>query len=250
MREVVNEIEQALSNTNKQRYVDIQEQFNARDIINPTDFLYMVADIGAGAVQYGEHLELCKMLSGEDSPIEGYSKFAKQLLSRWHIRAVDLTPQSAMSESIKDHSNGIGFRQWYYQSCTEYGYWQNANADRYLSTRSTSINTEYHLGVCQRLFGTNLPTHEDLIYHLLYLPLMEPLASNIHFTNGSNDPWSILSFTPNSDKAINDRMTYTLIDNAAHCDDLRGPKLSDTEALKQARNKTELLISGWLAVKT
>ncbi len=190
IRHVIDAVEATLNDQNKLN--QMKALFEASAVHDPVDFLYLIADTGAAAVQYGMRDAFCSSLSANPTPLEGYAQFAKDLYQSMGVSAVELTAQGAMSEEPADYKK-IGMRQWYYQSCTEYGYWQNANPDRSQSTRSSLINLAYHRQVCQRLFGTTEPANTTSLNDTFYYPLMDELVSNILFTNGENDPWSLLS---------------------------------------------------------
>ncbi|WP_133128682.1 S28 family serine protease [Legionella nagasakiensis] len=246
IRLAVNDIEEALADADKTRFTNIKTLFNAENVHNDIDFLYLVADTAAAAVQYGMHDEFCSSLINDDTALEGYAHFARTLFARWGITALELTAEGAMSENPEDYSEGLGLRQWFYQSCKEYGYWQNANPDRLHSTRSVLINNDYHRNICWRLFGIDRPVNTDYTNEFFYLPLIDLSTSNIHFTNGSNDPWSNLSMTEKNGNATNPHLTYATIENAAHCDDLHSPKPSDSVSLQSARQAFEYLLNQWL----
>ncbi|MCE3045588.1 S28 family serine protease [Legionella sp. 16cNR16C] len=247
MREVVKQVEDILEQDDLQSIAQLKEQFSASELQDNTDFLYMIADVGAAAVQYGMHEEFCSSLAKSPSALEGYAAFTKILFSRWQITASDMTPQGAFSEDGEYYSQGVGARQWYYQSCTEYGYWQNAHPDPLQSTRSARINADYHREVCRRLFGIDAEVDTSYINQNFYWPLLESAVSRIHFTNGSNDPWSKLSLSVANGNAGNAQLNYTLIDGAAHCDDLRTPQKTDSSALKAARQTFVQLLEEWLS---
>ncbi|WP_193786835.1 S28 family serine protease [Legionella tucsonensis] len=244
MREVVREVEASLSNPAK--LTQLKTLFDASAVADPVDFLYLIADTGAAAVQYGMRDDFCSKLSASPTPLQGYAEFTKKLYQDMHVNAVDMTAQGAMSENPGDYKDGLGMRQWYYQSCKEYGYWQNAHPDSVLSTRSLLINLDYHHNVCQRLFGLTQPANTAELNNTLYFPLMDILASNIYFTNGENDPWSTLSLAEKNGNAVNPKLTYQLIQGAAHCDDLHSPSSLDSDALSSARKTMESLLTEWL----
>lgn len=246
MRFVVGEIEQAMTRGDDARLLQIKQMFDAEAVDHPVDFLYLVADIGAGAVQYGMNEEFCASLQAHSDPIAGYAEFARLLFSRWDVTAKDLTPIGAMSEDVNDYAKTVGLRQWYYQTCTEYGYWQIASPEPQSSTRSALIDLDYHHDVCQRLFGFKVPPQTDTINTRFYWPLLDPSVSRIYFTNGSNDPWSYLSLTEQNGNALNPNLNYTLIDGAAHCNDLHLPLPGDSRALKAAREQFEKRLHDWL----
>lgn len=244
MREVVNQVEESLADTTK--FAQMKSLFDASAIDDPVDFLYLIADTGAAAVQYGMRDAFCTSLSTEVTPLEGYANFAKKLYKDMHVNAVDMTPQGAMSEYSNDYQSGLGMRQWYYQSCKEYGYWQNANPNPNLSTRSSLINLDYHHNVCQRLFSLTQPANTTELNNTYYFPLMDILTANIYFTNGENDPWSTLSLAEKNGNADNPKLSYHLIQGGAHCDDLRSPSSTDSNSLNDARKKAEILLAKWL----
>lgn len=243
MRQVVSEAEAALNNAEKLNA--IKALFKASDINDPVDFLYLIADTGSAAVQYGMKDSFCKHLSSSTSPLEGHAEFARKLYTAMGIDAVDLTAQGSLSENPADYKNGA-MRQWYYQSCTEYGYWQNANPDSEKSTRSALINLDYHRQICQRLFGLKEPARTTSFNATYYSPLMDELVTNIYFTNGSNDPWSTLSMVEKNGNTTNAKLSYYLIQGAAHCDDLRTPSPTDSASLIKSREIMDSLLEQWL----
>lgn len=244
IRQVVKEVENELNN--QEQLKRIKKLFDASDVQDSVDFLYLIADTGAAAVQYGMRDSFCHALSSSTTPLAGYADFAKKLYKLMNANAVQMTVQGAMDENPQNYDDNIGMRQWYYQSCTEYGYWQNANPDPELSTRSSLINLDYHRNVCQRLFGLTSPVNTSLINNTFYYPLMDELVSNIYFTNGSNDPWSTLSLSEDNGNAVNAKLTYQLIEGSAHCDDLHAPANHDSEYLIEARKVMESLLDKWL----
>lgn len=245
MRKVVKEIEEAQAD--RQRFDEIKNMFAADEIINDTDFLYLVADIGAGAIQYGMHREFCRALANRGDELGGYAKFANYLYILFGENAVSMTAQGAETDGLDDHATGIGMRQWYYQSCREYGYWQIAHPDPEQSTRSTQIDLPYHYQICRRLFNLIMPAAVEQTNAYFFTPLLNDMTSHIIFTNGSNDPWSILSITPDSEWATNPGLIYELIEGTAHCTDLHSPTRRDSAALKTARKKVINAIENWLS---
>lgn len=244
IRQVVSEVEATLNNP--EQLTQMKALFEASEIRDPVDFLYLIADTGAAAIQYGMRDTFCNYLDKGTTPLTGYADFAKYMYSVLGVSAEEITAQGAMSEDPNDYGKFVGQRQWYYQSCTEYGYWQTANPESSLSTRSSLINLDYHRQICHRLFGLNKAADTGLLNNTYYYPLMDELVSNIFFTNGENDPWSTLSLAEKNGNAINSNFSYQLIDGAAHCDDLRTPKPSDSAAIIKARKTMDSLLGNWL----
>ncbi len=135
-----------------------------------------------------------------------------------------------------------------YQSFTEFGYYQVAYSEPAYSARSSQISLSYHNGVCKRLFGINFPVDVRKTNSQYYLQLFNSNVRNIFFTNGANDPWSLLSITEsNPDASLNPGLKYFKINNAAHCEDLGG---GISVYLEQARNQFSQLVSQWINEKS
>jgi pimeloyl-ACP methyl ester carboxylesterase len=243
MREAYKEVELALND--EKRLAEIKTMFNAEDISDKTDFLSMLAEIGAGAVQYGMRDRACNILNDSRTPLDGYAFMARYISDYLGIKPSDLVFQGAMKENA-DTYDDIGMRQWFYQTCTEYGYWQTANSDPAKSTRSALINLDYYRQGCYRLFGKDLRANIDHTNQLYYSPLLNESVRNILFTNGSSDPWSRLSMTKENGNDTNKNLNYYTIQGAAHCDDLRPDTSKDSDSLKQARLQMDELINKWI----
>lgn len=245
MQIAVSMIEDAL---NKPEQLDaFKTLFAASKVEDPVDFLSLVADVGSIAVQYGDNQGFCEQLASGATPLAGYAAAAKKLFKELRTTAVALTPQGIMSEKPSDYNSANDWlRQWYYQTCTEYGYEQNANPNPEQSTRSYRINTKYQHIVCHRLFHLAKPPNVDSMNATYYEPLLDPSVSNILFTNGENDPWSTLSLSKKNNNASNPNLNYSMISNAAHCEDLHTPSSKDSASMIKARQLTQKLLKQWL----
>lgn len=231
MREAVKEIENSLGSPEK--LGKIKKEFKAQKIQNNIDFLYVVADIGAIAAQYGYVDQLCDSLRNASSALEGYADFARYIYLLWNLSPEQISIGSASSVDPEDYLEGFGMRQWLYQSCSEYGFWQTAH--KTASTRSSLIDLEYHNNICNRLFGLTKEVSTEHINQTYYRDLLDPdKASNILFTNGSTDPWMNLSVLPGQTR--NSEVEMFLIEGAAHCDDLSSSRASDSAGLNRARD--------------
>lgn len=224
----------------------IKSMFQAEKIVDNQDFLYLVADLAATAVQYGMKDKFCQKLTYASNPLNGYADFANYFYKAWDVNALTFNTQGAMDEDPRHYESFVGMRAWYYQSCTEYGYWQNAHSDASKSSRSPLINLDYHKNVCRRLFNIKYDLDTSYINNEYYYPLLYSNVTNIYFTNGSTDPWSNLSISKILGNNINPNLDYDLIEGAAHCDDLKAAQSTDSFALTNSRTKLEGLIRKWL----
>jgi pimeloyl-ACP methyl ester carboxylesterase len=245
MRTVVKQAEQAL--TNATTSAQMKTLFQAQTLTNDDDFLYLVADMGALAIQYGYRDHFCDLLAGPDA-LKGYTQFVSEIFLSWQMNALSGSFAGATSLNPDDYQDSAT-RQWYYQSCTEYGYWQNSYHDQAITVRSTRINPAYHANGCQRLFGKPLSPQIESMNNEFYLPLLDPKqSSQVVFNNGSRDPWSKLSISKENGNASNlNHVTFT-IDGASHCDDLHAESFGDSPALIQARQLVYEKAKAWLGI--
>ncbi|NBY19212.1 alpha/beta fold hydrolase [bacterium] len=243
IKRVVKQVEDSLSNP-----VDLnllKKKFSAEALLTELDFMYLIADMAALAVQYGYRDHFCELIASEN-PIDGYASFTQEIFQSWGLTALSGSASGAISLNPADYEKDFGMRQWLYQSCTEYGYWQNAYHDESQSARSKWINQKYHDDVCRRLFGIEKPSNTELTNRTFFLPLLSPTTTHIFFTNGAQDPWINLSIAKENGNLTNPNISGVTIDGAAHCDDLRTPKDEDSSSLKSARAQFIEFAKSWL----
>jgi len=248
VRQVIHEVEDSFKNAPE--ISKIKEMFAATEIVDNDDFLFLLAEIETFAVQFGQKNLLCNALTQSENPMEGYAMITQLVFDMVGITAKNLVPQGALSIDPDDYTKtalGFGIRQWFYQSCTEYGYWQTASLNPEKSSRSTRLNNQYYQNVCRRLFQLNSSkSNADAMNSIYYQPLLNSSTSHILLTNGSDDPWSSLSISRDNDNDYNPNIDLYTIEGSAHCADLQPSLSNDSESLKSARSMFDSMISKWL----
>lgn len=240
MKQVVKTVESLLDNP--QKLLEVKRKFQGEALVDNVDFMYLIADMGALAVQYGYRDRFCELLNSAD-PIQGYADFTTEIFNSWGMTALDISAAGSLDTEMKTEETNM--RQWFYQSCTEYGYWQNAYHDSNISVRSALINADYHRNICKRLFNLDVSGNEKYINATYYMPLLDSnLASNIFYTNGSTDPWLNLSIAPENKNDVNASTPSFTMEGAAHCSDLGHGALED---VKKGRQLFVELSKQWLA---
>lgn len=219
-------------------FAKIKEQFNAQSVSRRDDFLYLLSDITSASIQYDLKTEFCETV--EKMGADGYAIMKKKVDQKYGLFS-DYTAEEAENTSVAKHAGPLGMRQWFYQSCTEYGYWQNAWPDRNESARSQQINSEYHNNLCRRLFGLSGAMSTAPLVKTYSEPLLSATTSKIFFTSGSEDPWGVLTI---GERAIeNPAVESRLLIGARHCDDL-GP--GGVPAVMAAKTRVQALMAEWL----
>ncbi|KAF7988522.1 hypothetical protein HCN44_001095 [Aphidius gifuensis] len=141
------------------------------------------------------------------------------------------------------NSKLIIMRLWYYQTCTEYGYYQTSNSKN--SIFGKLFDLDLFTQICTDLYGKYFDI--DLLNKSVRRTNVmyggnKPDVKNVVFINGDVDPWHKLSVLKN----LNDYSPAFLIKGTSHCDDL-GPELpGDTEELVQTRKIYSSIINNWI----
>lgn len=228
--------------------MNVRKIFKAEEVRDDRDFMYVIADMAAIAIQYGYQQFFCDALTKAGSDLEAtlaaYGKAGTKLFDDFGITAVMDSFQGAESIDPKDSIQGFGMRSWMYQSCTQFGYYQIANSDPAMSSRSSMITESYHDEVCERLYGIKKKVDASKTNREWYENLFNKKTTNIFFTNGSNDPWSNLSILDGSAEAKrNLDLSYMTINGQAHCSDLTSKHDSE---IQKAQAALSALIDLWL----
>ncbi|XP_043261657.1 putative serine protease K12H4.7 isoform X1 [Colletes gigas] len=142
------------------------------------------------------------------------------------------------SKEIKE-----GGRQWMYQTCTEFGFFQSSTARPNLFSETFPV--DFFVQQCTDVFGPRYNIHllnsgvarTNILYGALNLTV-----TNVVFVHGSVDPWHILGIT----KSLNPQAPAIYINGTAHCANMYPPSKDDSPELKSARIQIGHLIDQWL----
>ena len=116
------------------------------------DFMYYVADIFATLIQYEQRTDLCKIVMSEDwkkDPI----KCLHDVAYNTGVFLSDYDAKGTVSNVLI--RSDVAIRQWTWQYCTEFGFFQVPNMAYPL--RSALLSPDWFLGYCRRIFGNELP---------------------------------------------------------------------------------------------
>ncbi|EZA47726.1 Putative serine protease K12H4.7 [Ooceraea biroi] len=136
-----------------------------------------------------------------------------------------------------------GARQWMYQTCAEFGFFQTSTARPKLF--SDTFPVDFFVQQCIDVFGPDF--NKNLVetaisrWNIFYGGL-DLRVTNVVFVHGSVDPWHVLGMTHSS----NPRAPAIFINGTAHCADMYPSSEQDTLQLKQARIQIKGLIKQWL----
>lgn len=133
-------------------------------------------------------------------------------------------------------------RQWTYQTCTEFGYFQTTDSDE-TSLFSDGIGLGYYTDMCNRVFDIGVMAVYAAVNRTnQYYGGRNVTGTNIVFPNGSIDPWHALSVLTDIGSSVH----AVYITGTAHCANMYPPRDSDPPGLTAARVEISTLIGTWL----
>lgn len=133
-------------------------------------------------------------------------------------------------------------RQWYYQTCTEFGYFQTTHSPN--QPFGDLISIVSYTDVCSQVFNVTLSEIEmSILATNEHYGGRTINGSNIVFPNGSIDPWHELSIVTD----LSPSLLSFYIHGTAHCANMYPPSPQDPKELTQARMNITSAVGTWLA---
>ncbi|CAG9821606.1 unnamed protein product [Phaedon cochleariae] len=142
-----------------------------------------------------------------------------------------------------DSESSEGGRQWTYQTCTEFGFYQTSDYKPQIF--GDKFPLDFSVQQCVDIFGPEFDMKfqqkavddTNVAYGALDIEV-----TNVLFVHGSVDPWHALGIT----KTLNNYAPAIFIEGTAHCADMYPARDSDLPQLKAARVQIQQQISSWL----
>uniref|UniRef100_A0A2C9K4W9 Serine protease K12H4.7 n=1 Tax=Biomphalaria glabrata TaxID=6526 RepID=A0A2C9K4W9_BIOGL len=194
---------------------------------------------------------LCGIMTDQTSsdPVQRYAKVNNLLLDVYkqpcqdykYDKMIDTLRQTSWTSSASE-----GGRQWTYQTCTEFGWYQSSDDVRQPFGHSFPI--DFWIEQCQDIFGNNfnITIISDAVKrsNTDYGALMIKI-SKVLFPNGSIDPWHAMGVL----KDLNPDARAVYINGTAHCANMYPDSPDDPPQLVQARLEIFMQIGEWLQEK-
>ncbi|KAI1894055.1 hypothetical protein AGOR_G00130050 [Albula goreensis] len=224
-----------------------------------TELVESLADIIMGTVQYNREgaplsiEKLCTILTNKSEEYEqeeeAYDRLVK-LVGVYQTAMEEPCLQASHEQNILDLNNttvkrtGFGERQWYYQTCTEFGYYQTCEDASCPFSRMLTLQAQTEL--CPLLFGvsqSSLPS--SIAFTNQYYGGDHPRTHRVLYVNGDIDPWHELSVLRNG-TTMADKDRAIVISDTAHCADMSPARFEDPPTLREARREIAQHVAGWL----
>jgi len=227
-----------------------------KSIDNPLDVANLYENLAgnfAGVVQYNKdnspHAkltidDLCKVMVNETIgvPVTRLAVVNEMLLQQENQTCLDYKYDKMISEMKNtswDAETSEGGRQWTYQTCSEFGFYQTSETQTALF--GNRFNADFFIQQCKDIFGESFDkatleravNRSNIVYGAL-----NPQTTNVLYVHGSIDPWHALGLYQSKNK----NMPTVYIEGTAHCANMYEPRDGDLPQLKQARATIEKFI--------
>lgn len=148
------------------------------------------------------------------------------------------------SLSEDESSTSDNSRQWIYQTCTQFGYFQTCETNENGKCLfAPQMNLEYYTSLCRDVFGfASHDVSKRIQFSNDYYGGNYTQGSRILFVNGEIDPWHALSVQ----KDLQDDQTSILIPDGSHCQNMYASSSEDSEFMKKAKLKIETKVAEWI----
>lgn len=243
----------------------LEQLFSACSPINTdldtANFLSNLEDGIANIVQYNEDNTnytpmninaMCERLT-TDEPLQALINFNSYMnkLGQANCTQVSYADMVAELQDIRTYpaNQGAAGRSWFYQTCTEFGYYQTGDATD--QPFPSQVNLPFFLQQCKDAFNITIstasPDYTQTTTNTFYggraLWLNGQSKGKVVFTNGSVDPWHMLSVRT---QPVNNDVIAVYIPGTAHCADLYSPAATDVSELTMARAVQVTMLQKWL----
>ncbi|XP_037534378.1 thymus-specific serine protease [Nematolebias whitei] len=188
---------------------------------------------------------LCGMMANTSlgDPYARYAAVARLMTDTFSQKCLDASFSNYtrdMSNTSWDGPAAGGGRQWVYQTCTEFGFYQSTDSP---NQPFSGFPLGYHVKQCAAFYNISAEqvteavaqTNECYGGYVIH-------SSRIVFPNGSIDPWHALGITQD----ITAELPAVFIKGTAHCADMYPARSQDLPQLPLARDHIFLLLQQWL----
>lgn len=191
---------------------------------------------------------VCSIMTNtsQKEEISRLATFNKLMLNATNQTCLDFKYDKMIAE-MQNTSWGAsaseGGRQWTFQTCNEFGFYQTS--DKKPQIFSDKFPLDFSVTQCEDIFGTKFSkTYLNYVTertNTLYGAL-DIEVNNVVFVHGTVDPWHALGIT----STVSQNAPAILVKGTAHCANMYPPSEDDLPQLKAARVEVGQHIQSWL----
>ena len=190
---------------------------------------------------------MCGLITNASSPLAGLAAWVTQSVGPdcWDAS------YAAMITQLKNTTlnTAANMRQWTYQTCSEFGYYQTSGGNATASpfTKGNLFPLSFYEQMCNDAFSKTFNVEANVAntnskFGGNALPSWG--ARNVAWDNSVVDPWHTLSVqsSPNAESPL------FMYEVRGHCAAVSPPKPSDPESIKQVRANIATSLNKWVAL--
>jgi len=204
-----------------------------------------------GTVQYNLEIpgvmtvsDVCEKMSSTSDVYQNFVELSRMYLVENGESCIDISWEDSIAElSITQFDGESSYRQWFYQTCNEFGYYQTTTSENQPFYPFKYVTLQSYLDMCSEVFGVTRQPESTWTNN--YYGATGIYGSNIAFPTGTIDPWHAIGVT-NSTDLPDDSEVSVFIVGTAHCADMYSPKPTDPETLTAARSVIAEQVNSWL----
>ncbi|KAM9318951.1 thymus-specific serine protease [Pholidichthys leucotaenia] len=176
-------------------------------------------------------------------PYARYVAVAHLMMDTFSIKCLD----ASFSKNIRDMTNTSwdgpaagGGRQWFYQTCSEFGFYQSTDSP---NQPFSGFPLDYQVKQCADFYNISAEQVAEAVAQTNeYYGGYDIRSSRIVFPSGSIDPWHTLGITWD----ISFELPAVFIKGTAHCANMYPARSEDLPQLSMARERVCLFLQQWL----
>jgi len=214
--------------------------------LDVANFMSTIMGFFMETVQYNTDLpstieipSLCDIMDADATDLISRYVAVTQLYQQGQCLEISYDNMIAQLQNITiGDETGVGIRQWTYQTCAEFGYFQSTDSPN--QPFGNLVPLSFFTGICSDAFGFDwLPRIAETNG---YYGGKQPGGSRVLFVNGGLDPWSSLSVT----KTISPDLPAIFITGTSHCANMFPATAGDPPSLAIAQGQIAMQIHQWL----
>lgn len=245
------EMEKLIAKSQVSRLEDEFPLCYALDVTNKLDvwnFFSGLSNIMASAVQsarQGTIKGVCDVITNPQYPdgIAALAAYVRIVYGNSCLSHPIEADAAFYNQTSWTHPANQAFRQWIYQTCNEFGWYQTSGSKD--QPFGSSFPLELYIELCSKVYGKEF-NDKSLKKNIkkinqVYKGIKTP-AKNVYYTHGELDPWRPMGIQKDRSKFS----PADVIPEASHTMDLQSIALSDSPEMMMVKLRVRLLIIEWL----
>lgn len=220
------------------------QKTGSEKIVDDRTIFFTIADLLTIIAQRGLTQKACVALESKPA-LEGLVA-ALEVATGPSLNLYQNSLEVAFETTTSVNGNIQLYRQWYYQACTEYGFWQLPSKQKSHRFRDTSVNKNYYKWFCKKAYGVKMRSKNYASFENYLSQITTGTNLNMLMINGLRDPWAQLSHASSSSER---GLEVLNLDKGVHGTGIGAPRPNEAPDSPGvlARNLMVLYSQKWIA---